>query len=62
MSKEMGCTKYMEVSSKTGEGLLEIFNSAVALVLEQRGTPSGGSDLRGSSSSNKKKKSGCALL
>jgi len=61
LAKEIGCVKYMEVSSKTGEGLADIFNQAVALVLEQRGAPSGSGEGRGSIS-QKKKKGNCVLL
>jgi len=62
MAKDIGCHSYMEVSSKTGQGLTDIFNEAVNLVLEQR---DGGTSTTSESSGKKtqKKKDGkCTLL
>lgn len=64
LAKEINCVKYMEVSSKEGRGVNEIFNEAISQVLKsRRGTESG---TGGSSSSQAKKKKekggGCVLL
>lgn len=59
MAKEISCVKYMEVSSKTGVGLNDIFNEAVNLVLEQRdGTKTDG----GSTGGRQRKSRTCVLL
>jgi len=47
MAKQIKAAKYLEVSSKTRQGLEEVFNQAIDLVLEMRGVPSkndGGGD------------------
>jgi len=65
MAEEIGAVKYMEVSSKTGKGLNEVFNEAVNLVLKERdGTEKGesSSDYGKGSKTKKKKNSGCILL
>jgi len=36
LENEINAVKYMEVSSKTGKGVQEIYNEAVALVLKER--------------------------
>jgi Ras-related C3 botulinum toxin substrate 1 len=74
MAKEIGASKYMEICSKTGQGVQEVFNEAVSQVLNERvqtaahsntiaSSPSGS----GSGSSNdkkkkKKNKDGCLLM
>jgi len=40
MAKQIKASKYLEVSSKTRQGLEEVFNNAIDLVLEMRGVPS----------------------
>jgi Ras-related C3 botulinum toxin substrate 1 len=66
LGKEIGCARYMEVSSKTGQGLADIFNQAVDLVIGQRGGPSGSISESGKSSHSSgggsRKKKGCTLL
>jgi len=42
MAKQIKASKYLEVSSKTRQGLEEVFNQAIDLVLEMRGVPSKG--------------------
>jgi len=59
LAKELGALKYLEVSSKTGKGLNEIFNAAISLVLSER---DGGSSSGKSGSKKAKKKEGCLLL
>lgn len=61
MAKEVGCVKYMEVSSKTGAGLNDIFNQSVNLVLESRDGGSVNADPSKGKSRNKKEKT-CVLL
>lgn len=34
MAKNLGCVKYMEVSSKTGKGVSDVYNQSVDLVLQ----------------------------
>jgi len=70
MANEINAIKYMEVSSKTGRGVQDVYNEAVGMVLKEReGTPavttSNSSDSKGGKgkkSSNGKKKEGCVLL
>jgi len=62
MADEIGAVKYMEVSSKTGKGLNEVFQEAVNLVLKER---EGGGEHQSGGSTKKKKKekeSKCTLL
>jgi len=63
MAQEINAIKYMEVSSKTGKGVSEVFNEAVELVLKERegqtGETSGGTK---ETKTKKKKKDGCVLL
>jgi len=63
MAQEINAVKYMEVSSKTGRGVAEVFNEAVELVLKEReghgGDNSGGTK---DTKTKKKKKDGCVLL
>lgn len=40
MAKQIKAAKYVEVSSKTRQGLEDVFNQAIDLVLEMRGIPS----------------------
>jgi len=63
MSKEIGAVKYMEICSKTGQGVNEVFQEAVNLVLKDRDEatkPSGGSS--GKPNGKNKKKNNCTLL
>lgn len=57
LAKEIGALKYLEVSSKTGQGLNEIFNSSINLVLSERDDSSSKGPQKKS-----KKKDGCRLL
>jgi len=68
LAQEINAIKYMEVSSKTGTGVQEVYNEAVGMVLRERegqlvSSPSS-SDKGQASSKPKKnqKKSGCVLL
>jgi len=61
MADEIGAVKYMEVSSKTGKGVAEVFNHAVDLVLKERDIVETGSH-SSAPKGKKKKKDGCNLL
>ncbi len=71
MAKEINATRYMEVCSKTGEGINQVFTEAVNQVLKDREDVSssndnnnsnnkGGNDKKGGK--GKKKNSQCVLL
>jgi len=73
MSREIGATKYMEVSSKTGKGVQEVFEEAVRLVLKDRETSDRSRSQsvetgpksktkKGKKGSNGNGKEGCVLL
>jgi len=68
MAKQIKAAKYLEVSSKTRQGLEDVFNQAIDLVLEMRGIPSksegeGGKGSQSKSSSGgKKKEKNCNIL
>ncbi|EGG20160.1 Rho GTPase [Cavenderia fasciculata] len=71
MSKQIKAASYLEVSAKTRQGLEEIFNAAIDLVLSSRGiekkndasTPSSATtDRKDKSKSGGKKKSSCIIL
>jgi len=76
LGKEVGVIKYMEICSKTGQGVADVFNEAVSQVLQDRSTALKRSDSvagsregkskRSNNSGNKKKKQekdgGCLLL
>jgi len=70
MAKQIKASKYLEVSSKTRQGLEEVFNQAIDLVLEIRGvTSSKGGDHPNSDtgkpvgkSGGKKKDKNCIIL
>jgi small GTP-binding protein len=68
LAKEIGAVKYLEVSSKTGQNLQEVFQNAVehALSCRDGGTDStshaGGNDASAKGGARKKKSSGCLLL
>jgi len=67
MANSINAVKYMEVSSKTGKGVQEVYNDAVGMVLRER---EGGSAVSVDAKSNaksgkkngKKKGDGCVLL
>jgi len=69
MANEINAIKYMEVSSKTGKGVQDVYNEAVGMVLKER---DGGSKESNTGSNDKnsgkgkkttsKKKDGCVLL
>jgi len=69
MASEINAIKYMEVSSKTGKGVQDVYGEAVALVLKERegatisptnSSSSGSGDKN--KRKNKKEKGGCLLL
>jgi len=68
LGEEIQVTKYMEVSSKSGRGVNEVYNEAVNLVLAEREaalnkTPSSSGDGKKTGKGSKKKKEGgCVLL
>jgi len=67
MAKQIKAAKYLEVSSKTRQGLEEVFVQAIDLVLEMRGIPSktegeSGKGTQSKSSSGKKKEKNCIIL
>lgn len=66
MAKQIKAAKYVEVSSKTRQGLEEVFAQAIDLVLEMRGIPSKTSDpdAKGSTGAKvaSKKKNNCMIL
>jgi small GTP-binding protein len=71
MAKQIKASKYLEVSSKTRQGLEQVFNQAIDLVLEMRGVPSkmeGGntgdstSKVGAQKQTSKKKDKNCILL
>jgi len=68
MAKEIKAVRYMEICSKTGQGVQEVFKEAVDQVLKERDVPTtapqGGSD-KGKAApktTKKKNKEGCILL
>jgi hypothetical protein len=64
MAAEIKATKYMEISSKEGSGITELFNEAVSLVFDQHRDigHSASSDNSSGKKPSGKKKSGCVLL
>eukprot|EP01114_Cavostelium_apophysatum_P003885 TRINITY_DN14025_c0_g1_i1.p1 TRINITY_DN14025_c0_g1~~TRINITY_DN14025_c0_g1_i1.p1 ORF type:complete len:271 (+),score=87.12 TRINITY_DN14025_c0_g1_i1:233-1045(+) len=67
MADEINAIKYMEVSSKTGKGVQNVYNEAVAIALKEReGTAASNPTDKSTTSSkgkkNGKKKDGCILL
>lgn len=67
LANEIGATKYLEICSKTGEGIQELFNEAVNQVLQERNAASLSNANSASGESKKsqkpaKKKQGCVLL
>jgi len=61
MAEEIGAVKYMEVSSKTGKGVHEVFKEAVEMVLKERDGESP-SIVASKTSTKKKKKDGSCIL
>jgi len=71
MANEIKAVKYMEVSSKTGRGVQDVYNEAVGMVLRDREGPQSTTNIDKSNSgskngkkpaNNNKKKEGCVLL
>jgi len=67
MAKQIKAAKYLEVSSKTRQGLEDVFIQAIDLVLEMRGVPTKNEDggkghVKGSSAGGKKKEKNCIIL
>jgi Ras-related C3 botulinum toxin substrate 1 len=63
MAKQLGCIKYMEVSSKTGRGVNEVYNDSVNLAFHTReGGKRSDSVVSPSGGKEKKKKGGCILM
>jgi len=70
MAKQIKAAKYLEVSSKTRQGLEEVFNQAIDLVLEMRGVPSKGENtssdtaktISNKQQTGKKKDKNCIIL
>ena len=65
LAKEIGCVKYIEISSKEGRNVDELFNEAVHQVLIHRGLKgTNSSNANNANGSNKKKKDkgGCIVL
>jgi len=66
LANEIGAVRYMEVSSKTGKGVQEVYTEAVQLVLKERDGGGNNSDGKaattGKPKKNSNKKSGCTLL
>jgi len=63
LAAEINAVKYMEVSSKTGKGVQEVYTEAVGMVLREREgqTPTSPS-VDKAATGNKKKKGGCVLV
>eukprot|EP01118_Nematostelium_gracile_P011642 TRINITY_DN4163_c0_g1_i1.p1 TRINITY_DN4163_c0_g1~~TRINITY_DN4163_c0_g1_i1.p1 ORF type:complete len:258 (-),score=89.86 TRINITY_DN4163_c0_g1_i1:432-1205(-) len=62
MAEEISAVKYLEVSSKTGKGVSDVFNLAVDLVLKEREGNDSGSHSNNAPKGKKKKKDGACLL
>lgn len=63
MAEEIGAVKYMEVSSKTGKGVSEVFKEAVNQALKEREQAvTGNSADSGKRNKAKKKNANCLLL
>lgn len=68
MAKQIKASKYLEVSSKTRQGLEEVFAQAIDLVLEMRGIPSksdgttGEAVKPGKTTGKAKRDKGCMIL
>jgi len=68
MAEEIQAVKYMEVSSKTGRGVNEVYHEAVNLVLAEResatnpGKSGSGDNGKKQAKKQQKKKEGCLLL
>jgi len=67
MAKEIRAVKYMEICSKTGEGVSAVFEEAVNLVLRERSAAEAPAAAAGSAtpvigSTSRNKKKGCVLM